>query len=1105
MRGVNIRVPLVVALALFLATVWAAPAYAAVPVATDDVGTVAAYSQVQVNLAVNDTPGDGTNFWLLESFPNLGDAILDADTGVLTYTAFFGVDGTDTFSYRLEDADTEFDTATVTITVTPGPQIVAVDDEATTNSGQLASLDVTSNDLSVGSFTTVSVTTPPAHGTAVPNGLAVDYTSTAGYTGSDSFTYQVTDDLGHSDSGSVSIQVVVPPVEGLQAAGAGSGGVLLTWTNPPGATGVVVRYATDTFPSTPAEGTSVPVSWPTTSASASGLTNGTTYFFSVFSQVGAGASGPASVEFTPFSCPDLTGALDAAPGLVTGGSWVACSGPQAAAVVTPAIPVFPNTGPSKALLTSGHVDVAIPPSDGGGEGQDNVSGSRGAFDVSIYKVELQVPAGANCLEFDYAFGSEEYPEYVGSAYNDGFLAQLDQNAWYVDPGSLIIATDNFAKLGDGSYISVNGPVFAAGATVYDPVQSNTGYDGMSVVLTATTPVTPGAHSMYLSIFDAGDGILDSAAFVDKLRVSNKPACTAGSNQPPNAVDDSADSPTGDPVIINVLTNDTDPDGHALVVTTAAPTAAHGTVACSSTTCTYTPDPGFSGQDSFTYAISDGHGGTDTAVVTVTVTSSSNGTPNAVDDSTTTPEDTQVVVNVLTNDTDPDGHALVVTTATPAAAHGTVSCTASACTYTPAANYSGPDSFTYSISDGHGGVDTATVSITVTPVNDAPNAADDAVATDEGVAVPISVLANDSDVDADSLVVTSAAPTAAYGTVSCTPSVCTYTPDPGWFGTDSFSYAISDGHGGTDTATVTVTVNDVAPQGDVSITKTAQPPTVGVGNSAGWTLVVHNISAVAVTGVVLTDHLPVGFLFKSLTGTGCVHDAGTIECSVGTIAAGASRTVVVRGAFVVAKVVLNTAVVAADNDAHPGNDTADDTTTVTGKTCTIVGTFGDDNPLLGTNHKDVICGLSGDDRINGKGGNDTIYGNEDDDRIMGLGGDDHIDGGPGIDTTTYAAAHQSVRVNLGLHKATGQGVDTLISIENATGSAYADVLTGNAGPNLLQGGGGNDTLNGGAGNDKLVGGAGSDKLSGGAGNDTLNGGTGGDSCTQGGGSGPKNSC
>ena len=1298
MRNVNTRVPMVVGIALFLATVWAAPASAAVPVATDDVGTVPGATQVQVDLAANDSLGDGTNVFSLETFPTMGQASVAPDTGVLSYYAYFSAEGTDTFTYRLEDADTEFDIATVTITVTPGPQIIAVDDQKGVYSGELTSVDVTANDLSVGSFTTVSVTVPPQHGTAVANGLNVDYTSTVGYVGADSFTYEVTDDQGHSDTASVSMSVLIPAVQNLQAAGAGSGGVLLSWTNPASATGVVVRYATDTYPQLPEEGTGVPVSWPASSATATGLTDGTDYYFSVFSETGASTAAPALTFFTPFGCPDLSGALDADPGLITGSSWVACSGSQAAAVVAPAIPFFPSTGASQALLTSGNVDVAIPPSDGVNEGQDNSSGSRGAFDVSIYKVQLQVPAGMNCLEFNYTFGSDEFPEFVGTAFNDGFLAQLDQNAWTVN-GQVITATDNFAKLGDGSYISVNGPVFAGqGATVYDPVQSNTGYDGMSVVLTATSPITPGAHSMYLSIFDASDGIYDSAAFLDNLRVSNKVDCTAGSNQSPNAVDDTASSPTGDPVAVSVLSNDTDPDGHALSVTTPAPSAAHGTVSCTTTTCTYTPTSGFSGQDSFTYAISDGHGGTDTAVVTVTVSGGSNGPPDAVDDSATTPEDTPIVLTVLANDTDPDGDPLtisspapsafhgtvscttttctytpaanyngpdqfgysiydghtgvdaalvsitvtpvndapnavndstttpedtpvavsvlandndpdadplvittaspaashgtvtctastctytpaanyhgpdsftyaisdgdsgldlatvsvtvtsvndapnaindsmtmsedtpvvvsvlandtdpdadplVITTAAPTAAHGTVSCTASACTYTPAANYHGTDSFTYSISDGHGGTDTATVSVTVTSVNDAPNAVNDSTTTPVDTQVEVSVLANDTDVDGDTLTVTTPAPTAVYGTVSCTSTTCTYVPDPGYNGSDSFTYAISDGHGGTDTATVTVAVGVV--NGDVSVTKTAQPSSVGVGNSAGWTILVRNTSGVAVTGVVLTDHLPIGFKLRSVAGTGCVNAAGTLTCTFGTLASGASRTVVIRGAFVKAMSIANTAVVTADNDSVPGNDTATATTNVTGKTCTIVGTFGNDVPLLGTNAKDVICALSGDDQVNAKGGNDTIYGNEGNDRIMGLGGDDRIDGGAGNDTTTHASALHAVQVNLTLHKATGEGADALISIENATGSKFADTLTGNAGVNLLQGGAGNDTVNGAAGNDKLVGGSGNDKLnggagadvlSGGAGNDALNGGPGVDTCTQGTGSGPKISC
>ena len=83
--------------------------------------------------------------------------------------------------------------------------------------------------------------------------------------------------------------------------------------------------------------------------------------------------------------------------------------------------------------------------------------------------------------------------------------------------------------------------------------------------------------------------------------------------------------------------------------------------------------------------------------------------------------------MLVNDSDPDGHALTVTTPNPTALHGTVSCTAAGvCTYTPNANYFGSDSFTYGISDGHGGTDTATVSVTVTPVNDLPEANADVI-------------------------------------------------------------------------------------------------------------------------------------------------------------------------------------------------------------------------------------------------------------------------------------------------------------------------------------------------------------------------------------------
>ena len=137
---------------------------------------------------------------------------------------------------------------------------------------------------------------------------------------------------------------------------------------------------------------------------------------------------------------------------------------------------------------------------------------------------------------------------------------------------------------------------------------------------------------------------------------------------------------------------------------------------------------------------DGNGGSATATVSVTVTGVNDG-PVAVDDAATTAEDTATTVAVLTNDSDLDGDTLAVSSVT-VPAHGTAVIAGTGVTYSPALNYNGPDSFTYTVGDGNGGSATATVSVTVTGVNDGPVAVDDAATTAEDTATTVGVLTND---------------------------------------------------------------------------------------------------------------------------------------------------------------------------------------------------------------------------------------------------------------------------------------------------------------------------------------------------------------------------
>lgn len=140
-------------------------------------------------------------------------------------------------------------------------------------------------------------------------------------------------------------------------------------------------------------------------------------------------------------------------------------------------------------------------------------------------------------------------------------------------------------------------------------------------------------------------------------------------------------------------------------------------------------------------------------------------------------------------------------------------------------------------------------------------------------------------------------------------------------------------------------------------------------------------------------------------------------------------------------------------------------------------------LIGNSANNVLSGLGGNDFLSGLAGNDQLNGDTGNDTLLGGLGNDTLNGGTGSDTASYSDAIAGVRVNLhlvGAQNTGGGGIDTIVSIENLTGSRFNDVLLGNAANNVLLGFDGND---------QLIGGAGDDTLSGGRGNDVLDGGTG----------------
>ena len=679
-----------------------------------------------------------------------------------------------------------------------------------------------------------------------------------------------------------------------------------------------------------------------------------------------------------------------------------------------------------------------------------IADADGVTSTATVFITVNPTPDAPVAEDDEATGDEDTPIVVNVLDND------------VDPDGDPLTVTDVTEPANGTVTFT-----PEGEITYTPDPDFTGTD--TVTYTVTDP----------------DGLTDTATVT--FTVDPTPDA-------PVAEDDALETDEDAPLTINVLGNDSDPDGQPLEVTDVTQPA-NGTVTVTPEgELTYTPNPDFNGTEEVTYTVTDPDGLTDTATVFITVNPTPDA-PVAEDDEATGDEDTPIVVNVLDNDVDPDGDPLTVTEVTEPT-NGTVTFTPEGeITYTPDPDFTGEDTVTYTVTDPDGLTDTATVTFTVDPTPDAPVAEDDALETDEDAPLTINVLGNDSDPDGQPLEVTDVTQP-ANGTVTVTPEgELTYTPNPDFNGTEEVTYTVTDPDGLTDTATVFITVNPTpdAPvaEDDSDTTDFNTPITIEVlGNDSdpdGDTLTVTGITQPTNGSATFTPEGEITYTPDiGFTGT----DTLTYDITDGNGGTDTATVTIFVDPADAGRIDVDVFPVDPADQALDPLDGFDQDPDATDDLDSVVGTDGDDAISTGDDADTIIAG-DGADTLEGGIDDDLIDGGAGDDLITDVQGSDTILGGDGNDTITAGIDTFSDYENDDPTFPLTFGGTTFTSDPNTDdgrdsvdGGAGDDVISTGDDADTIVGGLGDDTVDGGIDDDFISGGDGADSLIGGHGSDTI---------------------
>ena len=850
------------------------------PVAVDDAATVAEDDRTRIHLLDNDSDDNTPNRQLSVTIaqpPTHGTAVVNPN-GTVTYTSDGSEATSDSFRYTLTDTSgATSNAATVTITITPvNDAPVARDDTAAVAEGGTTRIRVLANDTDADGTldpASIRITRQPNRGTVTVNtDGTVTYTSSGAERASDSFRYTVADNDG-ATSRAATVAISITPVNDAPVAGddtatvaEGDSTTIRVLANDTDADGTIVRTSVRVTEQ-PSHGTvRVNANGTVTYISDGTETVGDSFGYTVADNSGA-TSNTATVGITVTPVNDAPVAVDDAASVTEGGHV--------------AIALLGNDIDAEGVLDPTSVQIRTLPSHGtltvnsAGGLTYSSDGTEVTSDAFTYTVADNAGAISNTATVTITV----------TPVNDAPIA-VDDTATVAEGGSAtikVLANDTDA----------DGTVIAASVAIAQQPKHGT------ITLNVNGSVTYSSDGTEANSDTFSYSVRDDSGATSNVAVV---AITiAAVNDAPVALNDTATVVRGGSVTVAVRDNDTDADSpiNGASVQIMAPPS-HGTVTVNGDgTITYASgnNPAVT-SDSFAYTLTDAAGATSNpATVTITVINPPliNALPVAADDSATVPEGGRVEIPVLANDTDADGTidpASVQIMALPAHGSLVVSFTGLV-TYVSDGTEAISDTFKYRVKDDYGAAsNVATVTITITPVNDAPVAVNDRVATDEDTKVVVEPLRNDTDPEGHPLVIVDVtAPAHGEAVIGVDGSSIGYSPDPNFNGTDTFSYTVSDGFGGTASAAVTVTVNPVDDPVDLTGTvATGDAPIAVAVNADGSRLYVANAGDDTVTVIDTATNtvlatVAVGDLPRALavnTATGLVYVVNQLGDSVSVI-------------------------------------------------------------------------------------------------------------------------------------------------------------------------------------------------------------------------------